>query len=663
MKLGAEYFSRASRLPAHLVQVWALIAGDYSTILGGAVDETTAGQFRGIQIDVIRRSTPGMSAANAFNTCVLLLSLWNTAFRPAALWWAAGALMIMLLMAGPILRPRRASSRELPVASRQTIWRVVRNSFLVGCLWGIAPILFYSGAPAQARFVIVCLCAGVVGGGAMALASVPAAVIALSVPLVSGSLFAIFRESGWDALLAAGLIACYGSFVVHMSISHALALVSRHASRIELERLARRDPLTDLPNLGAFRDEVARAEARLVNSGAGYSVLCIDIDQLRDINKRLGYAAGDRVLQMVAARLRETARVADVVARIEGDQFAVLVNQLAADATVRAYANRMQASLMAPYSLPGGEASLTASIGVSVARSVCGENHLRNATLALAAAQGNGRGQTHVYTIADGDGARARELLAADLCAAMHNGHLQLHYQPFLDIATGSLSGFEALLRWRHPLRGEIYPPDIIAVAEEQGLIEALGAWVLGEACRAAAGWPDTLRVAVNISPLQLRSRALSETVAAVLAASRLPARRLEIEVTENALIADQDLARHVLSSLRDTGVQLALDDFGTGFSSLNYLWSLPFDRIKIDRSFISESSHNPDAASIVRAILTLARDLRLDVTAEGVETARQLAFLREHGCADAQGYYIGKAMPETEAARFVESWSGRAAA
>ena len=238
---------------------------------------------------------------------------------------------------------------------------------------------------------------------------------------------------------------------------------------------------------------------------------------------------------------------------------------------------------------------------------------------------------------------------------ALTAGKLTLNYQPFLDIRTGGVVGFEALLRWKHPVRGFVPPPEIVGLAEERGLIDALGAYVLGEACATAATWPAHLRVAVNVSPLQLRSRSLVAMVESALRQSRLSADRLEIEVTESALIEDQALARHLLTSLRDVGVGLALDDFGVGFSSLNYLRHLPFDRLKIDRSFIAESVQNADAGAIVRAILGLARDLRLRVTAEGIETEEQLRFLRENHCGEAQGYLIGKPMAADAVAAYLD--------
>ncbi len=607
----------------------ALFACDYATLVNGRVSADVAGQIRAAQIHGIRRYRNAMAAANLFNAAVLVISLWPTPLRGAS------------------------------------IRRAIRNAAFLGAIWGVVPLFMFGGAPEDSRLVIVCLCAGMLGGGAAALASVPAAAVAMLTPIAIGSIIGLAKIDGGHAILPISLLLTYCAILVNAVFDHAFTVTARLISRIEIQRLARRDSMTDLPNAAALRDAINVASVRLNSAGEACMLFCIDIDRLRDVNERLGHAAGDELLHQVASRLRTAIRDVDIAARLDGDRFSILAMGLGGDATSRAYANRLLATFSAPFELPGGEAKVTACIGVAIAApgAARADDLLRNANLALFVAKERGSGQVHVHTMLDDAGRHARDALAADLREALANGQLRLNLQPFLDIANNKVVGFEALLRWTHPVRGAVSPIEIISIAEEHGMLEAIGLWVLNEACGIAASWPAHLRVAVNVSPLQLRSPAIVSQVVAALGKSGLSGRRLEIEVTENALIDDPTLARHVLTTLRHAGVRLALDDFGVGFSSLNYLRQLPFDRIKIDRSFMAETQRDPDARAIVRAILSLAKDLRLEVTAEGIETPEQLEFLRDNDCPEAQGYLIAKPMSEDVVADFLAGWGGRAAA
>jgi diguanylate cyclase (GGDEF)-like protein len=535
--------------------------------------------------------------------------------------------------------------------------RAIRNGVLLGSIWGAVPAFLFANAPESGRDVIICLCAGMMGGGVLVLGSAPAAAIGMIVPLVIGSIVGLAHVPGREAALLILLVLSYALVLIDGSTRQAIDLVTRLLSKFDLERLSCRDSLTGLPNVAGLREAIKQAITRGARSSKAFSVFQIDIHRLRDVNHRSGYAVGDELLRQVAARLRAASRDVDLVVRLDSDQFAVLALGLGGEATVRAYANRLLASFRQPFDLAGVEHAVEANLGAAVAREAGSrpDDILRNAALALSIAESLGPGQSHFYTVADEISRQTRDALERDLRDALTAGKLSLNYQPFLDIRTGGVVGFEALLRWNHPVRGFVPPPEIVGLAEERGLIDALGAYVLGEACAAAATWPAHLRVAVNVSPLQLRSRSLVAMVESALRKSGIAADRLEIEVTESALIEDQALARHLLTSLRDVGVSLALDDFGVGFSSLNYLRHPPFDRLKIDRAFIAESVQNADAGAIVRAILGLARDLRLRVTAEGIETGEQLAFLRENHCGEAQGYLIGKPMAADAVAAYLD--------
>ncbi len=656
--------ARARRWRASLSTAAALVAGNYGQVLNSEIDEALANEIRAAQLRPLRNGAPLAAFVNLGNACVLEATLWNSPQRTRALLWGLGLLVSLAVSVAPaLLRGRRRVPGKFR-GSLKSVGRATIFAALVGSCWGAVPLLFFAEAGENARVVLVFLCSGMVCGGAFILASLPIAALAMVVPIVAGSLVALSQDVGNPAAPIL-LLAFYVTFIGCLVLERASELIFRQFSSLELERLASRDILTNLPNTAGFRTEVKRAAARMANAGERYSVMVVDINNLKKTNERLGYASGDMLIQEVAKRLRVAARRSDLVARLDAGKFAVLIAGLDGSATIPAYAKRLMGVFDDAFDLPGGKAFATCCVGVAVAggEGEAAGDQLRNAALALHVAQANGRGVVHFYSPQDEVSRSARDALEADLRAALRARDLRIHFQPFLDIATNQIAGFEALLRWKHPVRGQVSPVEVISIAEERGLIDMVGAYVLAEACQAAAAWPENLRVAVNVSPLQLRARTLATMVATALRESGLPARRLEIEVTENAVIAEHDLAEHILRSLRDMGVQIALDDFGVGFSSLNYLWSLPFQRIKIDKSFIDQIPTNQKALAIVRGILNLARDLGLSVTVEGVETVEQLMEMRRHSHVEAQGYLIGKAMPQSEVAGFLESWLGRAAA
>jgi len=643
----------------------ALLVGDYSAFLQGRVTEGIAARFRWAQLEALKRHAGAMAAANIFNAAILALALWETPLRGLSLvWGAAVAACVLSYVFSRWHGGRRPRARERG-ASAGTVRRAVRNSFCLGVVWGAMPVLMLDGAPAEARLIIACLCSGMMGGGAFVLATLPAAAIGMIAPLAIGVIVALAREEGVAAAPLVALIAVYCAILVMAVFSHSLDAMKRVVSRVEIERLSRRDGMTDLFNLAALREVLDQAALRMQSAGEACTLFCIDIVGMREINDRHGYAAGDQLLCQAADRLRGSIRSVDVAARLDGDQFAVLATGLSGEATARAYANRILSSFQAPFSLATGDAKASAVIGVAIARQsqAPAADLLRDANLAMHRAKQSGNDAVHVHAPRDGAGRHDRDALEIDLRKALGQGGLRIRYQPFLNVATGEISGFEALLRWPHPIRGSIPAPEIISIAEERGLIESLSLWVLKEACAAASAWRTELRVAVNISPLQLRSGVLLSQVKSVLAETGLAPGRLEIEITETALIQDQDLARHVLASLREAGAKLSLDDFGVGYSSLNYLRRLPFDRIKIDRAFLAEAQEDPAAAAIVRTIMALAKDLGMATTAEGVETQGQLDFLRELACDDAQGFLIAQPLAEDALAGFLEGWSRRQAA
>ncbi|MFC0407394.1 putative bifunctional diguanylate cyclase/phosphodiesterase [Roseomonas elaeocarpi] len=382
----------------------------------------------------------------------------------------------------------------------------------------------------------------------------------------------------------------------------------------------------------------------------GAAVLLLDLDRFKAVNDSLGHAAGDALLRNVAGRLRATLRPGDLAARLGGDEFAVLLEPSPGENAVSSIAERLVELLSRPYLVEGGVANIGVSIGIAFAvPGIDPEAVLRRADLALYKSKAEGRCRFHFFEPALQASAEARRLLEFDLRAALALGQFELFYQPQLDLASDRLAGFEALIRWRHPVRGLVPPDSFIPLAEELGLIIRIGEWVVREACAEAARWPDGLCVAVNVAAAQFTSGTLISAVTGALLRSGLPSRRLELEVTETALLHDDGgMTLEQLQALKDLGVQVSLDDFGTGYSSLTQLRSFPFDRVKIDRSFA-------DDPAVVRAVAALGNSLGMRITAEGVETDEQMQRLRDDGCTEAQGYLLSRPVPAGEVATLIE--------
>ena len=423
--------------------------------------------------------------------------------------------------------------------------------------------------------------------------------------------------------------------------------VRRDQARIE--HLAHYDALTDLPN----RTMLQRHAEELLRDGEGrpFAIFYIDIDEFKRINDTLGHLIGDEFLKGVAERLRQSVGPEDFIARLGGDEFAILQRGIVNAEDVQALVARVYRALRTPFDCHGHQLSSDASIGIAIAPRDGSDlfDLLKNADLAMYAAKAAGRRTYRFFDPAMEQQANHRRELEADLRAAVAQGGLELHYQPQVDLHSDRVTGCEALLRWRHPVRGMVSPADFVPVAEETGLIEEIGQWVLRTACAEAASWPANVRIAVNVSPIQFRSETLSLKVASVLSETGLDPRRLELEITEAVLIADDDAALATLNQLRALGVHIALDDFGTGYSSLQYLQRFPFDKIKIDRSFVKEVTRNSSSASIIRAVVSIAADRDMVTTAEGVETLQQRETVQNLGCTQMQGFLFSAARPAQE--------------
>jgi diguanylate cyclase (GGDEF)-like protein/PAS domain S-box-containing protein len=417
-----------------------------------------------------------------------------------------------------------------------------------------------------------------------------------------------------------------------------------------IRHMAHHDGLTDLANRALFRQHLDAAMAEFRRTRCGAALFFIDLDGFKSINDTLGHPTGDALLRMLADRLRRCIDKGDTVARLGGDEFAVLHPMLPTSKTATALANDLVQTIARPYDVGGSRLTLTASIGVSVAGDDCQDpdRMLKNADVALYRAKTDGRNAFRFYDPSMDNHLEAKRALERAVRNGLARGEFELHYQPIVDARSERTCGFEALLRWRHPERGLLPPSEFIAIAEEVGLIVPLGEWVLRKACDDAASWPPYISLAVNISPAQCNA-ALTQTVLNALAASRLAPERLELEITESALLQENSTTLAALHQLRALGVRIAMDDFGTGYSSLSYLRSFPFDKIKIDKSFVKDVLVHPDSLAIVRAVAGLGVSFGVPTTAEGVETVEQLEQIRLAGCTQCQGYYFGKAMPNTE--------------
>ncbi|QIO32878.1 bifunctional diguanylate cyclase/phosphodiesterase [Bradyrhizobium sp. 1(2017)] len=427
-------------------------------------------------------------------------------------------------------------------------------------------------------------------------------------------------------------------------------------AQAKISHMARHDALTSLPNRVLFHEQLEQG-LRRTKSGDQLAVLCLDLDHFKDINDSLGHPIGDALLKEVGRRLKATVAEHDTVARLGGDEFAVVQIGRSEETAARSLAGRLVEVVSAPYEIDDHQIVIGVSIGISLSPQD-GNNPdelLKNADLALYRAKADGRGTYRFFETGMDARAQARRLLEMDLRAALQRDEFEAYYQPIRDVASGRVVAFEALLRWNHPQRGLIAPINFIPVAEETGLIVQLGEFVLRCACTDAATWPDDVDVAVNLSPVQFKSPNLIASVTEALAVSGLDARRLELEITESVLLQNSEATLTTLHELRAMGVRISLDDFGTGYSSLSYLRSFPFDKIKIDRSFVSELATREDSMAIIRAVTGLGRSLGIVTTAEGVENDAQLELLRREGCTQAQGYLFSKPRPASEVAMMLE--------
>jgi diguanylate cyclase (GGDEF)-like protein len=437
-------------------------------------------------------------------------------------------------------------------------------------------------------------------------------------------------------------------------------VTERRNSEARIAFMARHDALTGLPNRIMFGEKVEDAIANAGREG-GFAVLSLDLDRFKQVNDTLGHHVGDELLRMAAKRLQHCIGDSDTLARLGGDEFAIVQRRAEGPDAAADLAHRAIEALSAPYDVVGHRITIGASIGVSLAPGdgLARDKLLKSADIALYRAKADGRGTWRFFEAEMDARLQTRRMLELDLRDALENNEFELYYQPSYDLARDRIGGFEALLRWRHPTRGLVMPAEFITLAEEIGLIIPIGEWALRRACAQACEWPVHITLAVNVSAAQFKASTLIETVQGALAATGLSPRRLELEITESVLLADNVATLAVLHTLRSHGIRIAMDDFGTGYSSLSYLRAFPFDKIKIDQSFVRDLEAADGSGPIVRAIRTLADCLSMRTTAEGVETYEQFKWLRDEGCNEAQGYYLSRPVPAAAIPELIERLRG----
>jgi len=615
------------------------------------MSEATLARVRAEQLHAIARFTPAIFVVNIWNVVVLVAAIYGTEKEPAALVWAfvVCSASAYLYLSGVGVRDRG----RLNSVSRAVSRNIIAAAGAIGLLWCLAPLMFIDHLAAGAMLVIVCMCCGMMCAGALVLASMPEAVFAFVAPVLAGSLVAIDRSDLVGQYHISLLFVVYACVLVLASLSYYRQMASRLLKQIDAENSARLDALTRLPNTLAFHEFLDRALARCSEYREQVAVLYLDLDGFKPVNDRYGHAAGDEILLQVAQRLEETVRKTDFVARLGGDEFAVALVDVGGPIQVMAFVERLSRAFAAPFRAAGLPQEIGLSMGIAIAPSDGLETNalVVKADNALYQAKSAGGGTSRFFDPKHAQAVQERRDLEADLRSAIERNELEVALQPIVQIATGRIIGCEALARWRHPTRGAISPDEFIPMAERTGLIHELGMWIVRNACRVAKMLPPDAPVSVNVSVAQLRAASMTGEMLDVIREFGLTPDRIEIEITESLLITRDDPAIDTARELSKAGFPIALDDFGTGYASLNYLRKLPLNRVKIDKEFTRDSVDHADCAAIVVSVVQLARTLGLEVTAEGVETEAQLAFLKAIGCGAAQGYLISKPVPESELA------------
>jgi diguanylate cyclase (GGDEF)-like protein len=624
------------------------------------------------QLASIARATPAAATGYAINVALAAIAFHDLTPIPGLIVWTVCSLAICGYAGVRSLRNRRKKIRATGSSerTRRSARKALLFAFLLALPWGVLGTV-WSGDLDGSEVILVALVVGMAASGSVLLAPIPAAATlyaaTILIPLAIKCLFLTFPNH----FILGALSISFLAFLVGLIASNARIFIERLdavdklqgtlaalvAVREETERAAMTDGLTGIANRRAFMARLNKlADDR--SQSPEYGVFYIDLDRFKGVNDALGHAAGDAVLRMAASRISKTVRTGDLVARLGGDEFAVVAQDVPGRATASNLAERLVSVLSEPFVLEGQRVQIGACVGVSVAfeSDVGGDLLLKQADLAMYAGKSSGRSS---YCIFEPDMLRTaeeRQAVELGLRSALARNELELHFQPIRELVNGTITGFECLIRWRHPQRGLLPPAQFLSVADDIGMANEIGCWVIEKACAQAALWPSDIAVGINLSPLHIASDDVAERVERALTSSGVAANRLEIEITETSLLRDDPVTLDQLARLKKLGVSIALDDFGTGYSSLSYLVSFPLDRIKIDQLFISELGRSRQSDLIVRSISQLAKNLNCTVVAEGIETDEQLQRLRALHIGYGQGYRLGRPMPAHEATALLAS-------
>ena len=607
------------------------------------------------QLTALGRATPAAMLGYAINIMIALWALFGILPNGVLVSWAAVASGFCVTVGWRALRISYRLRSTSPRTTRKTA-KPLFFAVLLALPWSFLTLLYAGGINGHGEIVLIALAVGMAASGSILLAPIPTAAVTyqsiILLPLVAKCFLVLATKD----YLALGLLALsYWFFLTALIMTTARlfderlrALDDLHASHLETEAAAMTDPLTGLGNRRAFLLKL-EAPVRSEPNASGYALLYMDLNRFKNVNDGLGHHVGDAMLQACARRIESVARSGDFVARLGGDEFAIIAENTNDRAAVDHLAHRLLRELCKPYAIDGHALSVGASIGVALS-SECGsdgEDLLKQADLAMYASKASQESICYFEPSMERR-AKDRHELEARLRAALRRNSFALYFQPIRNLASGSITGLEALIRWPQP-DGHVLPPDeFLPLAASLGFSDEIGDWVINEACAEAASWPRDVIVTVNVSPPQISSGKLLEQIEQALARTKLPPRRLQLEITEATLLQNDGVVRDTLDRIRALGVSISLDDFGSGYSSLSYLVSFPFDRIKLDRQFIDQDRPN-DSWAIVRAVVQLAKTLRCSVVAEGIECAAQLERLRSIGVSDGQGYLLGRPKSKEE--------------
>ncbi|MBA2127467.1 GGDEF-domain containing protein [Hyphomicrobium methylovorum] len=626
------------------------------------------------QLESLARATPVAMIGYGINVGVAVFAFRGHTSDTGLALWAVTALGLCLYIGIRSFERSRVPSAPLKKSGktgRSAISALV-FAVLLALPWTLLAVYLDQVWTGDLKFVLLALVVGMAASGATLLSPVPAAALIYSATILLPTAIKCLFFLGGHYVLVGALTLSFQFFLAGLIVTKARMFRERTAvinelkttiralseAREETERVAMTDGLTGIANRRAFmaRLEALRSDRRADRT---YGVFYIDLDRFKAVNDALGHGVGDNLLKTAAVRIEESIRKGDLVARLGGDEFAVIAHDIADRVAASALAERLVASLSEPYMLDGQKVQVGACVGVSLASECRAESDgmLKQADLAMYAAKGSGRGSFCIFEADMQRSADERRLIELGLRTALVNDGFELYYQPICLLATGEITGFECLLRWHHPLRGLLPPSQFMNIAQDIGLAENIGNWVITETCRQASKWPGDIRVGINLPSLQISSGTIADRVEKALKMTGLPARRLEleIEVSELSLLQDDPESIQSLKRLKAMGTSVALDDFGTGYSSLAYLVSFPFNRIKIDRLFVSQLGQSAQSNLIVRSLAQLAQTLNCSVVAEGIETDEQRERLLNLNVSHGQGALLGKPLSGAETTELLE--------